>query len=86
MTAYKIEYAACIKRQLRNIDKQYHPAIKTTIEDIATDPIKKSVKLKNPNLPERRSRKGDYRILFDIDKEKKLMEVKAIKHRSEVYE
>lgn len=86
MSVHKLEYAKCIKKHFGNIDKQYHSAIKATLEDLATDPIKKSSKVKNPNLPARKVRSGDYRILFDLDMENKIIQVKVIKHRSDVYE
>ena len=65
---YNIHYANRVKRDLKKIDKQFLPKIKAAIDtNLINDPYGNSQGVKDKNLPSRKLRVGDYRILFDID-------------------
>ncbi|MCH8318287.1 MAG: type II toxin-antitoxin system RelE/ParE family toxin [Bacteroidetes bacterium] len=83
---YSLKYAKSVKKQLKRIDKALISNILNKTEEYSKEPVKNSEKVKDPNLPERKFRVGNYRILFDLDKENKIVQVKKIAHRKEVYE
>lgn len=84
--SFKIEFANSIKKQIRKIpSKQLSKIINSIKEKLAEDPLENSEPLKNPNLPDRRMREGDYRVSFDINKKEGLVSVISIKHRKESY-
>lgn len=83
---FKLKYAKSVKKNLKSIDRQYHSAIKSAIEKLQESPKSKSEKVKDPNLPERKIRVGNYRVLFDINDDDKIVEIQKIAHRKKVYE
>ena len=86
MEPYNIVYAKIIKKHIKSIIPDQLIKIKEKIEITAEDPFKRSDKVKNPNLPERKIRIGNFRVLFDIDEDNRNLIIKAIKPRGEVYE
>ena len=85
--SYKIEYVGSIKKQVKKIPQNQLGKILASIhKKLSEDPLSNSVPLKNPNLPDRRMREGDYRVSFDIDTKENLISVISIKHRKESYE
>jgi len=82
---YKIIIPKSFKKQLKKIDPKFLQGIRKLIENLKEDPYSKSTKTKDTNLPERKTRKGKFRILFDINKDKKEVSIKAIDMRDAVY-
>ena len=83
---FKLKYAKSVKKDLKRIDRQYHSIIKSAIEKLENLPKNKSENVKDPNLPERKIRVGNYRVLFDINEDDKIVEIQKIAHRKKVYE
>jgi mRNA-degrading endonuclease RelE of RelBE toxin-antitoxin system len=73
-------------KDLKKIDSSNNKSIRDALEKITDDPYKYSDIILNPNLPDRKTRVGVYRILFDIDKRNKIVNILSVKHRKDVYE
>ena len=59
-------------------------AIKAALERLQQEPrTRGTVKLENAPFAQFRHRVGNYRILFDVDEERKVVEVVDIRRRSE---
>ena len=83
---FDIKYAASVKKDLKGIDKKHLFRIKNATENLAKFPdISNIKKLSTHPLADYRLRVGDYRILFDIDWEKKVICILKIGHRKSVY-
>jgi mRNA interferase RelE/StbE len=76
-----------IKKAQKDLDKivgKTFEKIKNIILNLSTDPIpQNSIKL--TNREEYRIRLGTIRILYDIDKKNKIIQIIRIKHRKDIY-
>ncbi|OGG02042.1 hypothetical protein A2W14_06415 [Candidatus Gottesmanbacteria bacterium RBG_16_37_8] len=80
-------YTAYFTRQAVNsfkkIPKEYQLKIKEAISELELDPYSSgTIKLLNYPVAQYRKRTGDYRILFDIDDEKKILIIANIRRRT----
>ena len=83
---YKIDYVDSVKEDLSSISKAHKEQIRKAIEKkLATNPIEFGKPLQYSLKGLRRLRVGDYRIIFQIEEEKKTVLIVKIGHRREVY-
>ena len=84
MSAFSLEYSAESFSQLKALDKSISERVLKKIEST----------LENPRLffrrlsgrPEYKLRVGDYRIIADIEDQKRTIFIRSIGHRKNVYE
>ena len=73
------------ERDLRNIDKQYIPRIIGAVESLADNPLTlQSCKLRGATNFYR-IRVGDFRIIFQIEINRKRVTVYYIRHQKKIY-
>lgn len=83
---FDIEYANSINKDLDQIDKQQLGKIKKAIETLKNFPdISNIKKLSAHPLADYRLRIGEYRVLFDVYWEKRVIYILKIGHRKDVY-
>ena len=89
MQKYEVIYAKTAIRDLSSLPKQ---AARRIVDKIRfyrrqPDPLSFAKKLTNLGLGQYRFRIGDYRAIFDVDKngEIKVLMILRIKHRKDVY-
>lgn len=70
-------------KDLKNIEKGIQNRILTKLREYEEDPLKHARKLTSPKIGTYRFRIGDYRIIFDIDGENKI--ILRIGHRKDIY-
>ena len=81
---HKIEIRRKAHRVLDRLPKNDFNAVLEVVKDLADRPRPKGVeKIKSAGLW--RVRQGDYRIVYDIDDEHKIITVLRIGHRREIY-
>ena len=81
---YKVAYSPRSAKSLKKIPRQYQINIKNKIEKLSKDPyIPGTIKLVDYPAAEFRYRVGNYRILFDINDEEKIIEILDIRKRDE---
>jgi len=85
---YRIEYLdSVVEEDIPNLPKTMREVIKRAIEDRLTiDPVGFGKPLRYSLKGHRRLRVGDYRIVFRVDAEKRIVTIVVIKHRKDVYE
>ncbi len=84
---YKVEYLESVKEDLKSISKTNKDQIRKAIEKkLAANPIDFGKPLQYSLKGLRRLRVGDYRIIFQIQEEHKVVLIVKIGHRREVYE
>lgn len=86
--SYQIEYlASVVKEDISLLPKRIKATIKKAIEErLMTDPIGFGKPLRYNLRGHRRLRVGDYRIVYRIDTNLKIVIIVAIKHRRDIYE
>ncbi|MFH1830086.1 MAG: type II toxin-antitoxin system RelE/ParE family toxin [Pseudomonadota bacterium] len=85
---YRIEYLdSVVSEDIPCLPKTIRKLIKRAIEErLAIDPIGLGKPLRYSLKRHRRLRVGDYRIVYRIDHEKRIITIVVIKHRKDVYE
>ena len=83
--AYKILFDRKAEKDLRRIDRKWQKKILEAIEKkLSNDPYS-GKRLLGDWSPLFRYRVGDYRIIYDIDEDKIIIEVIRVRHRKDVY-
>ena len=79
---YQIEFKPRALKDCKNIDKKILNAIFPKIEMLSDD-LQGNVKKLTDFTPEYRLRVGDYRVLFETERDKII--IYRVRHRKEVY-
>ena len=84
--SYKVEFSRQGEKDLRRLDKVILGRLRTRIDELAQDPFNPRISRQMETDPNRRySRVGDWRIVFQVIEEQRVIEVSIIQHRSRVY-
>jgi len=85
LSSYSVSLLPAARRDLRRLPAEVHDRIKAAITQLESNPrpfgCRKLVGFQN----EWRLRVGDYRVLYVIDAEQRLVVVARIPHRREAY-
>ncbi|MHB2149146.1 type II toxin-antitoxin system RelE family toxin [Calditrichota bacterium LG25] len=83
---FKLIYARSVLKDLRRISNIHLPKIKEGIEELKNFPDLSQIKhLQNHPVADYRLRIGNYRVLFDVNWEKKEIYILKIGHRRDIY-
>jgi mRNA interferase RelE/StbE len=80
---YKIIFVKRAIKDLDNLNEDVKEKIKEKLKVLMSDPTSNSKKLSNPIIGSYRFRVGDYRVIFDIDKDKVV--ILRIGNRKDIY-
>jgi len=80
---YSLIYTKTAVEDIKKLDPIVKKRIKKRLEDFSLSPFKYAKKLINSSIGSYRFRVGNYRIVFDIDKDK--IVILRIGHRREIY-
>lgn len=81
--AYELIYTKTAFRDIQKLDNVAKKRIKKKLEEFSKDPMPLSKRLINSSIGTYRYRVGNYRIVFDIDKNN--IVVLRVGHRREIY-
>ena len=85
MAAYDIELAPGAQKDIRALSKQLRRRVITALDKLAERPRGQgAIKLKGYG-DQYRVRVGDYRVIYEIDDKHQVVDVVAVRHRSESY-
>ncbi len=79
---YNVRLTRAADKEMLRLEKDVRIRIADAIDELSSDPLLASIKLKTP-FPGYRLRVGDYRILFTV--EKRDVTIYSIAHRKDVY-
>jgi mRNA interferase RelE/StbE len=85
MALFEINWKSSSESDLRKIDKQYIPRIVDAIESLANNPFPSQSKKLKDSESGFRLRIGDYRIIYQVDSEKKEIIIYHLRHRKDAY-
>jgi mRNA interferase RelE/StbE len=85
MDAYKIAWKNSAERDLRNIDAQHIPRIIKAVEILVQTPFPPSARKLRGSERIYRIRVGDYRVIYQVDNELKVVIIFYVCHRKIVY-
>ena len=85
MAAYRVEVVRSAYRDLDKLNPQVGNRIIVAIRSLALEPRPRQCTKLSGSESSYRLRVGDYRVLFEVDDNEKLVTVFAVGHRREIY-
>ena len=85
MPSYKIEFARPARKELVALDPDVAQRLIVQIEALADEPRPPGCKKLKGSGRLWRIRRGDWRVIYEINDSTKTVDVSAIRHRSDVY-
>lgn len=85
MESYEIIWKNSAERDLKNIDRQVVPRIIRAVESLAENPFPSMSRKLQGGEASYRIRWGDYRVIYQVDKDNKRLVIYHIRHRKEAY-
>ena len=84
--AYKIGWKSSADRDLRDIDLQHISRIIKAVEALADAPFPPSARKLRGSEHIYRIRVGDYRVIYQVDSELKVVIIYHVRHRKQAYQ
>lgn len=85
MESYKIKWKKSAYKELRNIHKKKIPGIITAVENLSVNPFPPGVKKLTGSEKTYRIRVGNYRIIYEIEQQRLIIQIIRVRHRKGVY-
>ena len=85
MDVYRVVLAGSVEHDVRRIGKKNLVRIMETITSLAHNPFPRGYKKLKASQRGYRVRVGDYRIIYEVDTEERIITVFHIRHRKEAY-
>jgi mRNA interferase RelE/StbE len=85
MASFKLQWRSSTKKDLRKLPQQEVPRIIAAAEALVTDPFPHGCEKLTGAEHTYRIRVGDYRILYEVDASRQIVEIQRVRHRKDVY-
>ena len=83
--AFRIEWKKSTRKDLRKLPPGITERIVGVVENLAENPFPHGVEKLSGSEHAYRIRLGDYRIVYEVVAESKLVEIQRVRHRKDVY-
>lgn len=85
MAAWRIEWKSSAARELRRLARPVIPRIIEAVAALAVNPLPVGVKKLHGSEQTYRIRVGDYRILYELQRQQITIAIIRVRHRKDVY-
>jgi mRNA interferase RelE/StbE len=85
MADYEIVFARSARKELEDLDDRLAIRVLNRIEKLSDEPRPDSVRKLRGSTNLWRLRIGDYRVLYAVDDDRRLVDIVAVRHRSDAY-
>jgi mRNA interferase RelE/StbE len=85
MVEYTVTFARSARKEIEQLEHPVRIRVFRRIEALASDPRPAGCRKLEGAVDLWRIRIGDYRALYTIDDAKRLVDINAVRHRSDVY-
>lgn len=85
MAEYSITFARSARKELEKLDAVWVRRIFPAIESLSLNPRPPNCKKLKGHHDLWRIRVGDYRVIYSIDDSRRVVDINAVRHRSEAY-
>lgn len=85
MGLFRIDPKGSLEHDLRKIDRQFIPNILEAIESLSENPFPAQSRKMKGSESSYRLRVGDYRVIYQVDTENKIVTVYHARHRKDIY-
>jgi mRNA interferase RelE/StbE len=86
MADYSISFARSARKELESLSAKLVQRIFPAIEALAKQPRPKGCRKLTTEKNLWRIRRGDYRVIYTIDDDKRAIDIIAVRHRSKAYQ
>jgi mRNA interferase RelE/StbE len=83
--AFRIEWKKSTRKDLRKLPPNAVDKIVEAVENLAANPFPHGVEKLSGSEHAYRIRLGDYRIVYEVVTESKLVEIQRVRHRKDFY-
>ena len=83
--SFRIEWKKSTRKDLRKLPPSAGERIVEAVEDLAENPFPHGVEKLSGSQHAYRIRLGDYRIVYEVVMDLKLIEIQRVRHRKDVY-
>jgi mRNA interferase RelE/StbE len=83
--AFRIEWKKSTRKDLRKLSADTAERIVEAVENLAENPFPNGVEKLSGSEHAYRIRLGDYRIVYEVVAESKMVEIQRVRHRKDVY-
>jgi mRNA interferase RelE/StbE len=83
--AFRIEWKKSTRKDLRKLPPNAADKIVEAVENLAANPFPHGAEKLSGSEHAYRIRLGDYRIVYEVVTESKLVEIQRVRHRKDVY-
>ena len=85
MVAYALTFARSAQKELERLNDPLRNRVLRRIESLATNPRPSGCRKLEGTDDLWRMRSGDYRVIYSIDDGRRLVDISAVRHRSDAY-
>lgn len=85
MASYEIRWKHSAERELRNLDPQHVSRVVHAVEPLADDPFSSGCRKLRGAEQAYRLRVGDYRVIYQVDRKRKVVAIYHVRHRGKAY-
>jgi mRNA interferase RelE/StbE len=85
VAAYAVETYPRVRKALRQLDPKTRANVLAKMRELATDPRPMGAESLRRHPPWLRVRAGDYRIIYAVDDQARVVTVAVVGHRRDVY-
>jgi len=85
MASYEIQWKHSAEKDLRGIDRQFITRILEAIDSLSDDPFPAHHRKLLGSESSYRIRIGDYRVIYQVDLENKIIIIYHVRHRKDIY-
>jgi len=83
---YRLTFARSARRELEALDRQLVQRIFVKIEALSENPRPRACRKLQGSENLWRIRIGDYRVVYNVDDEQRVVDIVTVRHRSKAYE
>ncbi len=85
MASYSLTFARSVRKELQGLERQHALRILSAIERLADDPRPSRCRKIRGSKELWRIRIGDYRVVYSVDDTPRVVDIVAVRHRSDAY-
>ena len=84
--SFRVEFSHQAAKELKRLDRTTIKRIEARIDELAQDPFNPRISQQKETDPEsRKSRVGDWRIIYQVEEGQQIINIAAIRPRSRAY-
>ena len=85
MEPFEIQWRNSTRKDLRNLPRQEVASVVSAVSELAADPLPHGSQKLSGSERTYRIRVGDYRVIYEVVAESRMIEIQRVRHRKDVY-